>query len=763
MTKFLEKFRKVGIFALILGILWQTTSLSTVLNIGHAKACETIKLNEFVSISETEWVEIYNTSTTETIDLNGWKLTDLTSPDSTPVEHDLATLSGTIGPKSAKAFDVSGLNDSGDSIRLYENTTKKDQVTYGTVVGYTSNVSAPTTDLSAARIPDGTGTWTTNQTPTKGLRNSPDITAPTIAITEPENGAYYNAKTIPSQITGTVADNTSGDGLDANSTKFYLKNSDGKYWTGSNWENPTISWLSTKHDYTTDSAPKTWISNADMPTWKDGVYTVKVKATDREDNVSYSETTFTYDNTAPTGSIVINDGEKVTSSQNIQIKLPATEEFKTGLEMKVTGDFKQVKTENNGWQKHDPELTNQTLTNGNGKKILSVQFRDKAGNESEIYTTSIYYNKDAKNIDQQDFKDESNKTGIKTAEFQAGNLLIDMTAEYNRITSYTTATYNSLPEGSHGFQFFGTYFDITFEDDSAIKWPIKLEIKYTKSDLEAAGITEEQITGLYFYNSATSTWDTYSDQTIDTENFIEKGVEYEGKVIVSADHLTPMVLGADTEAPVIPDEFKAEAKDGSVKLTWNNVDDADHYDVRYRKSTDDNDAVAYSEIYIINDTETEISGLENGVEYEFNIRAVDAADNKGEWAVVVATPNPSDEELARRAELAKQVAYYGSVASSTTNGSSQVSDDENKDDETEIVTEGEVKSEDDVEGETEGARTAVTLGIIIIAIGAALGGYYGYQWWLGEGEMEEEALPKKETKTTQKPKSKKKKKSNRRW
>src|SRR5207253_5553981 len=62
-----------------------------------------------------------------------------------------------------------------------------------------------------------------------------DKTAPTTAsVTTPAGGSSFVAAAVPASFSGSVADNTGGAGLAANSTTFTLKRaSDSFYWTGS--------------------------------------------------------------------------------------------------------------------------------------------------------------------------------------------------------------------------------------------------------------------------------------------------------------------------------------------------------------------------------------------------------------------------------------------------------------------------------------------------------------------------------------------------
>src|SRR5438105_2129299 len=91
------------------------------------------------------------------------------------------------------------------------------------------------------------GTYTVQATVTDAVGNTftgtavsftLDRTAPTTAsVTTPAGGSAYRAASVPASFSGSVADNTGGVGLAANSVTFTLKrSSDNNYWTGSAWQ-----------------------------------------------------------------------------------------------------------------------------------------------------------------------------------------------------------------------------------------------------------------------------------------------------------------------------------------------------------------------------------------------------------------------------------------------------------------------------------------------------------------------------------------------
>ena len=134
-----------------------------------------VVINEFSSNSDTEWVELYNT-TSNMIDLSGWGLQDEAQP--------LKILSGSIPASGYFIFEnPSGwLNNSGsDTITLKDlGSVVVDSVHYGSG----GVVSIPNSDKSAGRVSNGSSNWQNNLSWTKGSAN-PDPTAPPSPLPTP--------------------------------------------------------------------------------------------------------------------------------------------------------------------------------------------------------------------------------------------------------------------------------------------------------------------------------------------------------------------------------------------------------------------------------------------------------------------------------------------------------------------------------------------------------------------------------------------------
>lgn len=117
-------------------------------------------INEFCPKCDPEWVELYNDSSSETVNLFGWEIQD----GNTQSSDDL-TLTGEILPHGFATFDhLKGwLNDSspGDTVKFHDSQNNLiDSYTYTTT----------TSDKTYSRQPDGSGTFALTD-PTKNTNN----------------------------------------------------------------------------------------------------------------------------------------------------------------------------------------------------------------------------------------------------------------------------------------------------------------------------------------------------------------------------------------------------------------------------------------------------------------------------------------------------------------------------------------------------------------------------------------------------------------
>jgi len=108
-------------------------------------------------------------------------------------------------------------------------------------------------------------------------------------------------------------------------------------------------------------------------------------------------------------------------------------------------------------------------------------------------------------------------------------------------------------------------------------------------------------------------------------------------------------LKRDTEAPAMPSGLALSTGMGEItqaglawlKATWNanTEDDFSHYELKYKKT-------AYSDFGYVTTTDTSYiwTGLEQGIEYEVYIRAVDIYGNRSAWSSQVLKITATDEE-----------------------------------------------------------------------------------------------------------------------
>ncbi|MEA1943803.1 MAG: Ig-like domain-containing protein, partial [Euryarchaeota archaeon] len=172
-----------------------------------------VVINEFVSKSNPEWIELYNPTGSD-VSLDGWTIED-------GAGNSLASLSGeTLPVNGYLVFDFSNkLNDGGDIIYLNTSTTTVDKVAYGDWDdgNVDDNAPKPEDDESAGRYPNGADTnndgadFILFDTPTHGTENVVAAdTAPPIVIDHAPTGTGAPVST---NITATFNESMNPDTL----------------------------------------------------------------------------------------------------------------------------------------------------------------------------------------------------------------------------------------------------------------------------------------------------------------------------------------------------------------------------------------------------------------------------------------------------------------------------------------------------------------------------------------------------------------------
>lgn len=605
-----------------------------------------------------------------------------------------------------------------------------------------------------------------------------DSTAPTSEITSPTNGMY--AKN--ADVSGTATDDDGSADVSTVQVKIQANSGteDGKFLNdGTTWGD-----YDSAHSWLTANGTDNWNYSFDQSKLTTGEeYTVYARAIDISGNKEdYHGNWFYFDNIAPIGSITINKGADVTNGNDwetlysadtqtlpqvnldltyIDNAIEATTKFSTECSsryMKISNDPKldangelipDSENENSGqWINFAENYYDQygapwNLTPNDGMKMVYVQFKDRSGNVSQVYSDSIFYSH---------LNSGENATPIVSGT-QVINPYdnVEMIINANTPTVLFNSNYSGNPAQNGGITFLNKYYDFNIQDKSAITFPVNVKIYFTAQDLLDAGITTEELQGMYYWDFGTSTWKLYSDTKI---VMTTERAGYIGYVETNVDHFTPWSIGGDITAPEKPSNFTAATGDSEVTLNWNTVSDANGYYVRYRKATSV-DNTSYSTVFISGQStsSTKVNGLNNGTQYEFGIAVVDNAGNIGDYAVVVQTPTASSSTSSSSGSSTStsttskiKNAFLGSAQAAGTTSPDQTQTPNQ--DNTQTIQPDNGSTEGTSTDETEGtnwSRIWVTIGILILAAAAGFGGYYGYQWWMG-GTEEEKKEVKDDTK-----------------
>lgn len=479
------------------------------------------------------------------------------------------------------------------------------------------------------------------------------------------------------------------------------------------------------------------IDSTNVDTNTTGTYQVTYNVSDAAGNSADQITRVinVVDTTKPIGTFNINNGSTVTN--NIIVNLYFSS---------ISSDVKTINISNDGtnFQPYDWNLgvlsLPWTLNNDKGDKTVYVTFTDQTGNTSEPTSAHIYFDPNTTNIDTIIINPIDSGTDISSENSPELSLTFP---EILGTAALTTASYTQNPGVNlpTGITAFGKYYEVALNDKNFVSWPITIKIYYTQADLDQAGISENKLVGLYYFDQDTNSWKLFENTGVNTNDI--ENTNYVGYIWANITHLTPISAGYDIAAPQKPANFTANGKDGAIDLSWEKVTDATGYYVRYREGTNI-DNRTYQTIFLsgADSVNTKATGLKNGTLYEFGIKSIDKYGNESEWAVVIATPvTEATLAVAETTVLtsAPQTAISTTTPSTVDEGKSA-----------EIVTvnsdNGQVKSE---EMKTS-TRFWITLLILVIAAGAAYGGYYAYQWWMTRPKKEKTKVKKTVTPTAPK-------------
>jgi len=176
--------------------------------------------------------------------------------------------------------------------------------------------------------------------------------------------------------TGAISINNGAVYTDSTSVTLTLSAIDSSGVSKMQFSNDGVS-FSSEEDYATS---KSWAL-----TTGDGLKTVYVQYKDNAGNSSaFISDTIILETTAPTGTILINDGDVYTNSTSITLTLSASDAGSGIREMKFSNDGVVFSSEENYATSKD-----WTLTTGDGIKTVYVQYKDNAGNWSVSISDTI--------------------------------------------------------------------------------------------------------------------------------------------------------------------------------------------------------------------------------------------------------------------------------------------------------------------------------------------------------------------------------------
>lgn len=463
-----------------------------------------------------------------------------------------------------------------------------------------------------------------------------------------------------------------------------------------------------------------------------GTISLKATLTDHVGNPSSTlvDPTIIKDTVAPTGTLTINTGATVTTSSTVNLTIGATDTVSSVTHMRLanTSDFVD-----SSWETYATSKV-WSLTTGEGPRTVYLQFKDSAGNISDIVSATILVETNTENITL--YALATGENTIKQLPIEVTLTATTSASNMLTIAKFTANPGTNLPNGTTGI---GRYYEVGLSDPTKVTFPVYIKLYYTTADLAAAGVTNEnQLKGLAYFDQATQTWKYFTSTGVNTNDVTVPNpdnegtpIQYAGFFYAMADHLTPLTGLADTTAPETP-VLTTNAGDQLVDLSWTPVTDAANYVIRYRATGDTNGS--YFQVIVAGSTTTaRVTNLANGVRYEFGVAARDTVGNQSGFSTQFATPNaPVTAVLAAAPTTTTPLTI---AISGVTKGGAGTDDNTDTNPDTKPPTDNEpgAGTTTSTDNDRDLSRLLITLAILIIAIGAGTAGYYGYQWWALRG------------------------------
>jgi len=238
-----------------------------------------------------------------------------------------------------------------------------------------------------------------------------------------------------------------------------------------------------------------------------------------------------------------------------------------------------------------------------------------------------------------------------TAEANAHLKVTTTTETIFSIMSYGSELNSSAYTGESGIS--GTFIELNATNESAITWPVRIDIYYTEANLDDSGLVEGNVYGVWYYNTTSQKWELVNDTGVATTNVTIGGTEYDGYVWANIHHFSAFAAGADSTSPSNASETPAAFTSDTTPTIKTNLTDLgsgiDNSTITMKVSRNNG---AFSDV-----TET-LNEITNGIEVEYTYPfatndgdtinvTVDADDNAGNsmtqvhWYFLIDTTTPA--------------------------------------------------------------------------------------------------------------------------
>ena len=250
-------------------------------------------------------------------------------------------------------------------------------------------------------------------------------------------------------------------------------------------------------------------------------------------------------------------------------------------------NFSNAQNEVNGSLNYWGSITganHSSNSNGTGVNVTdNVIFSPWIGeNGGRIYANQLFINTTV---------DGSNEFNATTS---AGVAKINISTSGSTTVAVAGYSSDSLPEDiPNTVRTVGGILDIEVEDESAISsWPINITMYYNTSDLANAGIGEDNLDGMYRWNTSSEAWEIYNRTGVITTDVTVEGIGYAGSCWANAwpGQLSPKAMANTNDAPNTPTGINPEDAETyvdaqpSINVTVTD-DDANNMTVEFYENT----------------------------------------------------------------------------------------------------------------------------------------------------------------------------------